>query len=62
MKPNTVGDIPAFVAGLMVVILATVVGFAYGGLRGAGLGVVGGLFASVTVWVVVRELFNLFVD
>jgi hypothetical protein len=46
----------------MVVILATVVGFAYGGLRGAGLGVVGGLFASVTVWVVVRELFNLFVD
>ncbi len=62
MKPTTAGDIPARVAALLVVILATSVGFAYGGLTGAGLGVVVGLFAAVTVHVVVRKLFNLFLD
>ncbi len=62
MKQTTAGDLPARVAALLVVILATGVGFVYGGLTGAELGVVGGLFACVTVHVVVRELFNLFLD
>jgi hypothetical protein len=59
---KTVGDIPALVAALGVVMVATVVGFARGGIAGAGIGLVGGLFAAVTVHVVVRELFNLFLD
>ncbi len=59
---KTVGDIPALVAALVVISFATVVGFARGGIAGAGIGLVCGLFASVTVHVVVRELFNLFLD